>query len=237
MCHGFPSLSVKSDSIGNSYHLLAERISEELGYLVLCLSYRGCGESSGFFSPLGWLRDVHVAIESMNERFGNTRISLLGFGTGAALAIKAASQTDKVVSVVTLAARAEFNSWAYQTEALARFANKVGVIDDEAAIDQKAWSEELKELNAIHAAAKYAPRPLFLIHGREDERVPDLDSRALADAHGSADLRIIRGAGHLLRHDPRAIAMLLGWFRYERYGRILDKVPDIAALNTEESDL
>jgi hypothetical protein len=33
----------------------------------------------------------------------------------------------------------------------------------------------------------------------------------LADAHGDAELRIISGAGHELRHDPRAVAVLLGW--------------------------
>jgi putative redox protein len=41
--------------------------------------------------------------------------------------------------------------------------------------------------------------------------VPSLDARALADCHGSAELRIIQGAGHRLRHDPRAVAVLLGW--------------------------
>ena len=38
-----------------------------------------------------------------------------------------------------------------------------------------------------------------------------LDARALADCHGGAELRMIQGAGHRLRHDPRAIAVLLGW--------------------------
>jgi putative redox protein len=33
----------------------------------------------------------------------------------------------------------------------------------------------------------------------------------MADAHGSAELRVFDGAGHRLRHDPRAIAVLLGW--------------------------
>ena len=30
-------------------------------------------------------------------------------------------------------------------------------------------------------------------------------------ADGAAELRILPGAGHRLRHDPRAIAVLLGW--------------------------
>ena len=47
--------------------------------------------------------------------------------------------------------------------------------------------------------------------GSDDEAVPPFDGRVLGDAHGSAELRIIVGAGHQLRHDPRAIAILLGW--------------------------
>jgi len=46
--------------------------------------------------------------------------------------------------------------------------------------------------------------------------VPSLDARAIADAHGTAELRIIDGAGHHLRHDPRAVALLLGWLDRQR---------------------
>jgi putative redox protein len=46
--------------------------------------------------------------------------------------------------------------------------------------------------------------------------VPVFDARVLADAHGAADLRIIEGAGHRLRHDPRAVATLLGWLDRQR---------------------
>jgi putative redox protein len=38
----------------------------------------------------------------------------------------------------------------------------------------------------------------------------------LADAHGHAELRIIDGAGHQLRYDPRAVAVLLGWLDLQR---------------------
>ena len=61
-----------------------------------------------------------------------------------------------------------------------------------------------------------APRDLLLVHGTDDEVVPSLDARVLAGQHGSADLRMIAGAGHHLRHDPRAIAILLGWLDRQR---------------------
>ena len=54
------------------------------------------------------------------------------------------------------------------------------------------------------------------MHGDDDEIVPTADSRVLAQAHGSAELQIIGAAGHRLRHDPRAMAVLLGWLDRQR---------------------
>jgi hypothetical protein len=49
------------------------------------------------------------------------------------------------------------------------------------------------------------------VHGDSDDLTPLNDGRALASAHGDAEFRLINGAGHELRHDPRAVAVLLGW--------------------------
>jgi putative redox protein len=77
--------------------------------------------------------------------------------------------------------------------------------------DVDAWIRELRETRPLSLVAKLAPRPLLLVQGGDDDVVPAIDARALADCHGSAELRIIQSAGHRLRHDPRAIAVLLGW--------------------------
>ena len=83
--------------------------------------------------------------------------------------------------------------------------------------DMDGWSRELKELRAVAFAPKVAPRPLLVVHGSEDDLVPVFDARVLVDAHGAAELRIMNGAGHRLRHDPRAVAILLGWLDRERH--------------------
>jgi putative redox protein len=68
-------------------------------------------------------------------------------------------------------------------------------------------------------AAKVPPRPILLMHGAEDTTVPVSDARALADAAGHhADLHVIAGAGHRLRHDPRAVAALMGWMERQGVG-------------------
>ena len=65
-------------------------------------------------------------------------------------------------------------------------------------------------------AEAFSPRPLLVMHGADDDTVPALDARAVADAHGGAELKIVPGAGHQLRHDPRAVALLLGWLDRHR---------------------
>jgi putative redox protein len=50
------------------------------------------------------------------------------------------------------------------------------------------------------------------VHGSSDTVIPMDDARRLYDAAGDhVDLRIVQNGPHRLRHDPRAIALFLGW--------------------------
>lgn len=184
------------------------------------MNYRGCGDSEGHFSIGGWLRDVQAAIDAVNDLDEVSSVSVIGFGTGAALAICAGASRSSVRSVAAFAPPADFADWSDDPEHLLGHARRVGVITDDAyPADFDAWAQELSEVNAIESAAVLAPRSLTILHGADDDLVPVFDSRLVADAHGTADLRIIQGAGHLLRYDPRAIAVLLGWIDRQRYSR------------------
>ena len=55
---------------------------------------------------------------------------------------------------------------------------------------------------------------LYLVITVAVQTVPVSYARALADA-GVADLRVITGAGHRLRHDPRVVAVLIGWMEMQ----------------------
>ena len=73
-------------------------------------------------------------------------------------------------------------------------------------------------MQTVEAAEVMGEKPLLLVHGSDDRVVPSFDARVLADAHGSADLRIIDGATHRLRFDPRTTAVLIGWL--DRINRV-----------------
>lgn len=212
ICHGFPTAANGSMRAGHSYHDLADRIASDMGWVVLAVTFRGCGESEGSFSLGGWLADLHAAAATLRHRGDVRQVFLAGFGTGGALAICAGADDPDIGGVAAVAPPADFDDWASDPEGLLDYARRVGAIRDPGfPADAAAWASELSAMRAVHGAERLAPRPLLVLHGANDDVVPTFDARVIADAHGHADFRLIAGAGHRLRFDPRAVAVLLGW--------------------------
>jgi putative redox protein len=115
--------------------------------------------------------------------------------------------------VASFAAPADVDEWASDPRRFLDHARSLGVIRDPTfPQDPEAWVRGLRSTRPLQAIAAVVPRPVLVVHGSDDDKVPLFDARALADAaEGMADLRVISGAEHHLRHDPRAVAMLLGW--------------------------
>lgn len=212
LVHGFPSGTVDAAKIGADLPELADRIATSMGWQAICPRLRGCGKSEGDFSLAGWVADVDEAVAYSDATFPGSPIWIVGFGTGGAVSLMAASHSPSVQGASVLATPADFDDWANRPDQLIVHSRKVNVIKDpKFPQDRKGWRSELQNMSTVEAARRFADKPLLVLHGSEDELVPPLDARAVADAHAGADLRIINGAGHQLRHDPRALAMLLGW--------------------------
>jgi putative redox protein len=216
LCHGFPSGPGGGGAAGGTYPALADRIANELGWMALFFTFRGAGQSEGQFSLGGWLDDVFAAIDHMRSLDSVNGVWLAGFGTGGSLCVCAAARDQDVRGVAALAAPADFDDWAGQPRRLLEHAREIELVSAStypSSVDT--WSRDLRTIRAVECVADLAPRHLLVVHGTEDDLVPDFDARVVADAHGSAELRIISGAGHQLRDDPRAVAVLLGWLDRE----------------------
>ena len=213
LCHGFPAGPQGAATAGESYPELADRLAAQAGWAVLTFHFRGTSGSQGDFSLGGWLTDLRRATEHLLQRGDVDGVWLAGFSTGAALALCAAGEDERVRGVAAFAAPAEFSEWAKDPEGFLEHARSVGVVRSQAFPESFSdWSRELAEIRPVALVSKVPPRPVLIVHGTEDDTVSPMDARTLTDAaDGQAELRIITGAGHRLRHDPRAIAVLLGW--------------------------
>lgn len=216
LCHGFPTRGRESPQSGISFPELADRIAGELGWLVLTMNFRGCGAAEGDFSLGGWLDDLAAAVAHVSD-LGVSGVWLAGYGSGGSLAVAEGARNPAVRGVAALATPADFDDWAKHPRRLLLHARQVQVIRDaEFPSDFDRWAAELRSVRPVEAAAVLAPRPLLVIHGDRDDLTPLGNGRAIAEAHGAAELRILSGAGHELRHDPRAVAILMGWLRRQR---------------------
>ena len=213
LCHGFPAEPKGARLAGHTYPQLAERIAADAGWVVLTLNLRGTGDSQGDFSVAGWLTDVKAAIAHLLVAGGVQAVWMCGFSLGGSLCLCAAGEDPEVRGVAAFSAPADFSEWAVDPRRLLDRARTVGVIQRAGfPADFEAWARELRDIRPLSLIGKIPPRPVLLVHGVDDEIVPMLDARALAEAaDGDVELRILAAAGHRLRHDPRAVALLLGW--------------------------
>ena len=213
ICHGFPATAEAAKGDDGSFPKLADRLAGETGWTVLTFNFRGTGRSEGDFSLGGWLADIGAAIDYMLEVEQVTGVWLAGFSTGGSLAICTAGEDERVRGIAALGATADFHAWAEDSEAFLARARSVGVIRTPGEPgDPALWARELHEIRPLALIGKIPPRSVLLVHGVDDRMVSVVEARVLADAAEEAvELRLIPGAGNSLRHDPRAVAVLLGW--------------------------
>ncbi len=213
LCHGFPMGVDAAESTGDSLPALADRLATESGRCVVGGCFRGIGRSEGDFSLDGWFEDLRAFVSHGAGLVSGGGVWLVGFGTGGALALCLAAADQRVRGVACFGSPATFADWAQDVEGMLEFARRVGVVrSPDFPPDIPAWAAGFTTLRPAEATAALAPRPVLVVHGVDDDEVPLSDARVLAEAAGrDAELRVIGGAGHRLRADPRAMALLVGW--------------------------
>ena len=213
VCHGLPNGPRGASAVGTTYPELADHIAREAGCVVLTFNFRGTGTSDGEFSASGWIDDLRAAVRALRRRGDVRGVWIAGFGHGGTFAVCEAADDPLVRGVATIAAPSSLLDVARDPGYLLQLARDMGMIrSPDFPASRSAWAGEIGKVDALAAAPRLDGRPLLVLHGVDDPEVPVADARALVDAAGdSAELRLVQGAGHRLRHDPRAIATLIGW--------------------------
>jgi pimeloyl-ACP methyl ester carboxylesterase len=212
ICHGFPIGPLDARRSAGTFPQLADRIAYDLGYVAMTFNFRGTGSSTGDFSLQGWVDDLRSAIDYLVAETHPTQVVLVGMNTGGSIAICVAADDPRVRAAALLGPRSDFDDWAQHPRRFLEHAREIGAITTPgfpASVEE--WGRAFRRFRPTDSARRFAPRPLLVMHGDDDESVPTDEARQLAAAHGSAELSLLTGAGHRLRHDPRAIAVLFGW--------------------------
>jgi len=211
LMHGLPRTMGMGRQAAGLLPELAEHLANESGWTVATGTLSGVGASTGTFSATQWKQDINTVVERMSKE--KQRISLAGFGFGGALALNTAANDERIQGVATFAAPAHLPHWSGSAEELHRGIKIAGVVSDAVALQsvQELYNDVLS-VDPLGSVAKIPPRRLLIGHGSDDIEVPTQDARDLVDAaQQHAELRIIQGAGHQMRADPRMVATLLGW--------------------------
>lgn len=218
LCHGFPVEMDSAQRVADTLPTLADRIATDNGCPVVVGCLRGVGASAGDFSLGGWYDDLGALVDHAAQMGNGGGVWIVGFGTGGALGLCVAGEDTRVRGVACFGSPATFADWANDGVGMIEYARRVGAIRSAGfPTDRRQWEAAFAALRPAESARKLSPRPLLVVHGADDEEVPLADGRRLAEFAGpQAELRILAGAGHRLRGDPRAVALLAGWL--ERQG-------------------
>jgi len=216
VCHGIPAKD--SDPSDKGYPLLAEGICRE-GFAVLIFNFRGTGDSGGNFDILGWTRDLKAVIDYLCTlpEVDRSRLSLLGFSAGAAVSVYRAARDRRVSSIITCACPAEFTFFTEvdDIQSIIDHFRGIGIIRDrDFPYSAQEWLNGFRLISPIKYVAGIVPRPILLVHGSKDEAVDVNHAYKLYDRAGEPkQIIIVDGAGHGLRQNDRAMAIVVDWLK------------------------
>ncbi len=216
LLHGLPRAVGMGRLAAGLLPQMAENLANESGWRVATATLSGVGSSTGNFSATQWLDDLGHVVDAVAPDEG--RLALAGFGFGGVLALRHGVVDERVKSIATLASPAHLERWAGSPEELRQSVIAAGVVSDPETLEPaNVLYDGVLGIDPLGAIARYAPRRLIIIHGTDDSDVPPSEARdLLAAADGRAEIRLINGAGHQLRADPRMVATLLGWLDRQR---------------------
>ena len=169
-------------------------------YNVLLLDHRGHGDSDGARTTIGFEErlDVHGAVDLLEQR-GLGPVGVFGMSMGGAIAILAAAEDERIAVVVADSPFARLR-WAVKQSAVLRgypaiLAPAIAYLG--CLTTSLHVRERMQAFDPVEAIGRIAPRPVFLIHGVEDEIIPVESAHVLYGRAGEPkELWLIDGLLH-----------------------------------------
>lgn len=179
----------------------------ETGYHVLMIDMRGHGKSEGNQITYGYREalDVLAATEFLTALPEVERVGVIGHSLGGAAVVKAAAMDDRLQAVViessfssladavndSFSRHTHLPRWPFASILVKATERKLGVTID--------------QIDSVHDLATMSPRPILIIHGRQDDLFPVGHAyRMYEAAQPPKDLWIIEGLEHEYPLDHKA---------------------------------
>ena len=213
LCHGFPSGARGAATAAATFPELADRVARG-GWPSLAFNLRGTGASEGDFDADGWLADLRAGVRFLVLRGDVAGVCIIGFAEGGTLAVCEAADDDLVVGVAAVSAPLRMGESASHPARLLEHMRRVGMVrTPDFPPDPLAWGRSVGALDARArgGAARARGRCSCCTGPRTRSCRPRTRVRSPTAAAPTSELHEVHAAGSRLRHDPRAVATLLGW--------------------------
>jgi len=210
--HGMPSAALPAPGVAGYPDLAREWAG--YGWVAVWADLRSVRESPGFFSIEGWVRDAAAVIEAARGIEGAAELPLAVVATsaGGAVGTEAIRRGAPVSALVLLAAPAEWVGFAPNPEAaVERAVDGSGLsLAPDVVADPTLWAAEFQGVATERSIAELRI-PVLIIHGTADAVIPAAHARRIADRSPGAELWVIEGAEHNLRHDRELMVRVGEW--------------------------
>ncbi len=163
-----------------------------LGWNVLCFDYRGYGRSEGRITRAGSIRDTHAALDYLLGRpdVDGGRLVAFGQSIGGAIATVVAAGRPELRALVIDGAFARYREIARDVIA----AHPLSFV----ASWWAPWVIVSDGSDPEDAIGRISPRPVMVVHGRNDGIVPWQMGRRLYEAAGEPkEFWLLDNVGHL----------------------------------------
>jgi alpha-beta hydrolase superfamily lysophospholipase len=188
--HGFRNCKANMLPEAKAFH--------EMGYACFLVDFRGCGDSAGDATTVGYREadDVASAVGYVRKHWPGQPVVLFGRSMGAAAILRAVGMLE--VEADALVLECPFDRMLTAVRVRCRLVSGISSPLAEALVF---WGGILHGFNAFaHNPADYARNvrcPVLLMHGALDPRVSEKDMQAIHDAlAGKKALCSFAGVGH-----------------------------------------
>lgn len=193
LCHGLGTN--RADMLPQAI-LLAQH-----GYGSFLFDFRAHGESEGEMVTYGYAEtdDVLAAVDYLLSRsdVDPQRIGILGGSLGAATAIRAAARSTHLKAVVAESAFTSLEDEVASSFKLFSGLPAFPFAPLTVAFAQRQTGLRISEVRPIDDIPSIAPRPVFIIHGTDDDMIPAVQGLRLYEAAGEPkELWMVDMMGH-----------------------------------------